>query len=150
MMMDAVGEEHPLGIFQEGGVLRVLRLGRHCFQDVFQGMTHPEVVPAVLVPEDVPPVFGGFGQVVGIGFLLQAQRLPAGDAVAHHLQVGKSVNGIFEIVGGRFLCGPVTGGQQGGRTGKDHHFEQLTHGSSVFSRVPGHVCKIRKIIINFA
>ena len=96
--MDTVGEEKALGIHQEALVLGAGGIDSFRFQDGLHGVTNPQVVPAVLVPEDVPPVFGCLAEMVGVFFLPEGEVFPAGNPVAHHLQVCKGINRVLEVL----------------------------------------------------
>ena len=130
MMMHAVGEEKALGIYQKVLIFSALRINPFRLQDGFHGVTDPEVLLAVLVPEDVPSVLGGFGQVVGILLLPQAQVFPAGNPVPHDLEVCKSVNGIFEIFFPGLASGCIAGGDYC-RHPNNHHHDRNTFHSSI-------------------
>ena len=115
-MVDAVGEEHPLGVGEEVLVLRCFRVDSLIFQNGLQGVADPQVVLAVLVPEDVAAVFGGFCEVVGVFFLLKAQVFPAGNAVAHDFEIGEGVNGVLEIACCTLRVGRITATHHEGGT----------------------------------
>ena len=117
--MDAVGEEHALGIDQEVCVFRGGFVNSFGGQDGFQGVAHAEVLLAVLVPENVTAVLGGFGQVEGVLLLLKGEVFPTGDLVTHDLEVCKGINGILEIA----LACVVAGGEACGYTCHRHHLE---------------------------
>ena len=129
MVMDAVGEHHALGIYEESFVLRSLGVDFRGHQNGFQGMAHAKVVLAVLVPEDVSSVFGGFGKIVGVFFLAEGQVFPAGNAVAHDFEVCEGVYGIFELVLGLVFGRVLAGGQQRCGGTDENHLDEAFHRS---------------------
>ena len=56
VMMDAVAEEHPLGIFGEKGEILAFAVSAVILKYVLDCVAELEVVPAVLVPDDVAAV----------------------------------------------------------------------------------------------
>ena len=115
-MVNAVGEEYAFGIYKEVLIFRRLCVYAAVFQNGLQGVADTQVVLAVLVPEDVAAVFGGFCEVVGVFFLLKAQVFPAGNAVAHDFEIGEGVNGVLEIACRTLRVGRITATQHEGGT----------------------------------
>ena len=124
VVMHAVGEEQALGIDQEVLEISAFAVALVVLEDVLHGVAHAEVVLAVLVPEDVAAVLGGFRQVVGVFLLFQGQAVPAGDLVTHDLEVGERVHGIAERLL-RFLL--RAGADEGGGSQCDHHLAERVH-----------------------
>ena len=123
VVVDAVGEEHALGVNQEVCIFRGGLVNAVGLQNGLQRMAHAEVLLAVLVPEDVAAVLGGLREVVGVLLLLKGQVLPARNLVTHDLEVCKGVNGILEI----FPLGGFAAGERGGHTCYQHHFNSFVH-----------------------
>ena len=87
VMMDAVAEEDALGIHHEGVPVRTFTRTGVIGKDILYRVADREIEAAVLVPGDVPAQLGGFGEMVDVFLLLQAQVLPARDLIAHDAQV---------------------------------------------------------------
>lgn len=102
VVVDAGGEPEALQIDFKGAEVVVgavaLVVGIH----FLKGTADAEVVASVLVEEDVAAREGGFLEVIDEGFLPQRELVEAGHLVAQHLDVGKLLVGVAEIVGG--LC----------------------------------------------
>ncbi len=122
VMVDAVAEEHALGIDQEVVPLCALALSLVVLEDVFQQMPDLEVVAEILVPGDVAAGLGGFAQMVDVRFLLEGEFVPARHLVTKHLDVSEFVDGVLEIgvAGLRTACGQ----DQAQSGGDDHGFEK--------------------------
>ena len=92
MVMDAVAEEHPLGIddeifplltFPGAGIIREYGL---------DGVAYREVETAVLVPGDVPPGLRRLAEVVDIFLLGEREPVPSRHLIAHYAQVGEGID----------------------------------------------------------
>ncbi len=132
MVVDAVGEEYPFGIDQKILIFSCFRINGCVLQNGFQRMADAQVVFAVLVPEDVPAVLGGFCQVIGVFFLLQAQVFPARNAVAHDFQVCEGINRVLEIMSAALRLGRIAAGHQKGGTSAKKHFYYILHNVQIY------------------
>ena len=131
VVMDAVAEEDPLGVDQEGVPLLAAALPGIVLQDGFQRMADAEVVLEVLLPDDVAAGLGSLAEVVDILLLLERERLPSGDPVAQHLDVRKLVDGILEIGFGALLCAVIATCQaRQAQTCNQCHYEYLFHSAT--------------------
>ena len=124
-MVDAIAEENALGIYGKGFEISRRPIALVFVQDIFKDMADRQVPGAILVPGDIPAVFGRFGQVVGISLLAECQFFPPGDLVAHDLQVGKLVDRIFEFGSGFLLL--AAGSDKGGHGGCHQHLRKSIH-----------------------
>ena len=124
VMVDAVAEEHALGIDQE-----VVPLGRGAvngliLEDGLEDVADFQVVLEILVPGDVAAGFGRFAEVIDIFFLLQGKVFPARHLVAEHLDVGEFVDGILET---GIACLRSAGCQGEAQSGEKDHGSKMSH-----------------------
>ena len=124
VVVDAVGEEQTLGIDCKGFEISALAVAFVVLQDVLHRVADAEVVPAVLVPEDVAAVLGGFGEVVRVLLLFQGEAVPPGDLVSHDLEVGERIDGIAERLFGLLFR---AGAHEGGGSQCHHHLAETFH-----------------------
>ena len=96
--MDAIAEEHALGIDHE--VLEVLALAVALIrvQHGLDGLAYLQVVLEVLVGKDVTATFRGFAQIIDVAFLLQRQLIPIRNLIAHNPQVGELIHQVLEFL----------------------------------------------------
>ena len=124
VVVHAVGEEDTFGVNRKGFKVSALAVALIVFQDILHGVAHAEVVLAVLVPEDIPAILGGFRKVVGIFLLFQGQAVPSGYLVTHDLEVGEGVHGIAERL---FRLLFRAGAHEGGGSQCHHHLADRVH-----------------------
>ena len=103
--MDAVAEEHTLGIDHEVLEISAFAVAIVGVQHRLNGLANRQVVLEVLVGEDVATAFGRLAKVVDVTFLLQRQLVPFGHLIAHDSQVGELVHQILEFLFGLRLFG---------------------------------------------
>ena len=97
VVMDAVAKPHLFQVFNKGQIVFVGLVALVVAIDVFKGLTHHQVIFAVLVKQNVAAVEGSLGEVIDQLLLLERQVLKAGHLVAQHLDVGKTVNRVVEV-----------------------------------------------------
>ena len=104
MMMNAVGEEYSLGIYEEVLELLTVAVAFVFVEDVLDDSADTQVVFAVLVPVDVASPFRSLAEVIDIFLLLEAEVLPSFYLVPDDAKIGKFVDKVFEVSFlGRFL-----------------------------------------------
>ena len=97
-MVDSVAKPHLLQIFLEGLEVRRIAVPLVVGEDILQKFADLKVVSAVLVPDDVASGLGGLRQVVDHFFLVERETVELGHFVAEHLDVGKPVDMVVEIL----------------------------------------------------
>ena len=112
VMMDAVAEKDPFGIGLESRPIRCGTIHRGVRQNGFQHLPDGQVIAAILVPGNVPAIFGRLTQVIGIFFLLQAQFLPPRNPVADDFQVCKFFHQILEGIRSFLGCARCQNGSR--------------------------------------
>ena len=115
-------EEHALRIDQEGVPVRALALAFILVQNVLEDVAQSDIVAAILVPHDVAAPFRSLCQIIRVALLIQRKVAPSGHFVAHYLQVGELVDGVFEFLG--FLGAAA---QRGRSRCDDDHFNDYFH-----------------------
>ena len=134
VVMDAVAEEHPFSIYSKILEIFAVPVPVIIFENILKSLPYPEIVPAVLVPDDIPAVFCGFAQMVDILLLLKSQVLPAGNPVTHYLDIRKFVYKVLEIFSLLRLC-PVPAGNRSRRQCRNScHFQKIVHNFNVKSQ----------------
>ena len=104
VVVDAGGEPQALEIHLEGEEVLVLAVAPVVGVDFLEGVADAEVVASVLVEKDVASGEGGFLEVIDEGLLAQGELVEAGHLIAEHLDVGKLLVGVLEVVGSLAGC----------------------------------------------
>ena len=118
VVMDAVAEKHAFGVDQEVLPLLALAFAFVVLEDVLEDMADFQIVFEILVPGNVAARLGSFRKVIDVGFLLEAQFVPARHLVAQYLDVSKFVDGILELG----ITGLRSAGcQHQAQSGRDDH-----------------------------
>ena len=97
MMMYAVAEEKPLGIYDK--VLEILAapvtfvIG----YDILHGLPYRQVDFAILRPDYITAIFCRLSEMIDIFFLLKRKFIPSRNLISHHFQIRKFINQIPEI-----------------------------------------------------
>ena len=105
MVVDAVAEPDAFQVDGERAVEVALAVALVVGVDGFEQAADAQVVAPVLVKEDVAALKGGLGEVVDEGFLPEAELVETRHLVAEHLDVGKLLVGVLEVIGhGRRQC----------------------------------------------
>ena len=125
VVMDAVAEEHALGIDEEIVPFGRLAVAGIVLENVFQQVADLEVVFEILVPSDVAAGLGRFTQVVDVFLLLQGKIFPERHLVTQDFDVREFVDGVFEIRVAGFR--PAGSEGEANSESDDHSFEK-THG----------------------
>lgn len=115
MMIDTVAEFNLFQISHEG--LEFFRIAVTVIigVDGFEQLTQGKIVFAVLIPQDVAALDGGFCQEVDKLLLIERQILESGHHITKNLDVSEAVNdGAGRIVGVKSVCHCCCGGGQCG------------------------------------
>src|SRR6266498_2977480 len=132
MMMDAITEKYPFRIDQKLLVILALLVALVASQNPFDCFPDEQIVPVLLIVENVPSSQSGFGEEIGQFFLLQSQLVETWRLIAQHLYIRKLIGDHFETlvlgVGFRFgsLTFPGSTAHPGDHTQNNHlEFHQL-------------------------
>jgi hypothetical protein len=102
-MMYATAEPYAFEIYRHVDEVGVGAVAFVVGVDRLKHFAYAQVVFAILIKEDVASAEGGFTQIVDKFFLLEGEFVEPVHLVAEHLQVGKLLVGVLEIVSR--LCG---------------------------------------------
>ena len=127
VVMDAVAEEHTLGIDHEVLEVGTLAVALIRVQHGLDGLADHQVVLEVLVGKDVATAFGRLTEIIDVALLLQRQLVPFRDLVTHDPQVGELVHQVLELFFGLglfsgFLLFRGTPHQSGSHSNANHQF----------------------------
>ena len=126
MVVYAVAEEHSLGVYREVLEILAFPVAVIVLEYVLEGVAYGEVRLAVLVPEDVTPVFRRLAEMVDVFLLLKGQAVPVGNPVAHYLEIGEFVDQVLEVP---VSAGAVPAGNRSGGESRDSsHLYESVHG----------------------
>ena len=106
MVVQTGGEPEALDVGDEGLEILGLAVAAVVAINGFEHVANAEIVTTVLIVEDVASGKGGLSKMVNEGFLTERELVEAFDLVAQHLNVGKLLVGVGEIIAGcgRGLC----------------------------------------------
>ena len=96
MVVNAVGEKYPLGIYFEIPVIFAVPVSGVVSDNLLEGLPQSQIPGAVLVPIDVTAPFGGLCQMIHILLLLQAEPIPSRDSVSYDLEVREFIQKVAE------------------------------------------------------
>ena len=97
MVVDAAGEPNSLQIDKESLEVGTLTVALVVLVDSLQGLADGEIVLALLVESDVTPHQGRLRKAIDVELLRKRQVFKTFQAIAQHLQVGKSLVRICEL-----------------------------------------------------
>ena len=101
--MDAVGKLNLLEVGLESLEVLVIFVTLIVGVDPFDEVADCKVVFAVLVPQYITTCDSRLGEIVDVDALTGSELFEIGHLIAEHLDVGKSVSRVVEIVGIGFL-----------------------------------------------
>ncbi len=117
--MDAVREEHLLGVDPErlpvGAGALALVTGQHALER----FAEQQIVAVLLVPEDIAARQARLIEIIREFLLLQGKLLEARDLIAQHLDVGKAVR-----LDGKWRGGSRRSGARGGQCAEGEQDQQ--------------------------
>ena len=120
-MVQAGGEPKALDVGDEGLEILGLAIAAVVAIDGFEHVANAEVVTTVLIIEDVASGKGGLSKVVDERLLTKREAVEAFDFVAQHLNVGKLLVGVGEIIAGSgsgLRCRTQTESREGNEHGE--------------------------------
>ena len=121
MVVQAGGEPKALDVGDEGLEILGLAIAAVVAIDGFEHVANAEVVTTVLIVEDVASGKGGLSKVVDEGSLTERELVETFDLVAQHLNVGKLLVGVGEIIAGcgsGLRCRTQTESREGNKHGE--------------------------------
>ena len=116
MVMDACGEPYALQVSGECAKLLRVAVAAEVGVDSFEHTADAQVVASVLIEKDVATLQSCFREIVDEGFLFERQLFKSLHLIAKHLNVGKLLVGVLEVV---CLCRGCGWAQRGGSC--EHH-----------------------------
>ena len=119
MVVQTGGEPKALEVGDEGLEVLGLAVAAIVAIDGFKHVAEAKIVSAVLIVENVTTGECGFGEVVDERFLTKRESVETFDFVAQHLNVGKLLVGVGEIIAG-CRSGLCRGAQTESREGNEH------------------------------
>lgn len=119
MVVQTGGEPKALEVGDEGLEVLGLAVAAIVAIDSFEHVAEAKIVSTVLIVENVTTGECGFGEVVDERLLTKREAVEAFDFVAQHLNVGKLLVGVGEIIAG-CRSGLCRGAQTESREGNEH------------------------------
>ena len=98
VVMNAVGEPYTLEVHLKGAEFFALPVAFEVCVDGLQELADAQVVAPVLVPKNIPSRERSLGKEVYEFFLAEGQVVETVDLIAQHLQIGKALIVVLEII----------------------------------------------------